>query len=263
MSLQGHQEGWRRGADCFAQLWNHSLIDESPVAAVLAAVRANDLDGRTMPERVCLACVSSMPVDGAALSLMSKELRPESVGASDERWARLEELQITVGEGPVVDALTGGAPVLIADLAADANRWPALVAASRDTRALAIFVFPLQLGVVRLGALSLFRSTRGSLSSTALSDALRVADVIAQLLLGSDGDLTKDFNEQWLDASSWTREVHQATGMLVSQLDVGAEEAFVRLRAFAFANELGLSAAARSIVEGRLRLADEDGLALP
>jgi AmiR/NasT family two-component response regulator len=48
-------------------------------------------------------------------------------------------------------------------------------------------------------------------------------------------------------------EVHQATGMISVQLGVGLEEAFVRLRAHAFASNAGLGDVAAEVVDRRLR----------
>jgi hypothetical protein len=189
-----------------------------------------------------------------------RKAQPENVGASDELTERFEELQVTNGEGPVVDALTGGAPVLISDLGADAEgRWPVTGAALAATEMRAVFVFPMQVGAIRLGALSLYRLTPGELSPMALADALRVVDVVSMLLLGRDGDLADDFSEEWLEDSSFTTEIHQATGIVISQLAVSAEEAFVRLRAHAFAQDLPLSEVARSVVAGTLRLDGDRG----
>jgi AmiR/NasT family two-component response regulator len=49
-------------------------------------------------------------------------------------------------------------------------------------------------------------------------------------------------------------EIDQATGMLTEQLGVGIEEAFVRLRAYAYAQERRLTDVAHDVVGRRLRL---------
>ena len=230
---------------------------QSPEAAVLEAIRADAAGGETTPVRICRACVVHMPIDGAALSLLGKESQIERVGSSDETTGRLEELQTTLGEGPAFDAVSLSAPVLIDDVrSVDLNRWPLFLGAIAGESACSMFVFPLQFGAVRLGALSLYRRSHGRLPGTALAAALRVADVIAMLFLGREGDLTEDFAEEWLDESSWSREVHQATGMLIAQLGIGAEESFVRLRAHAFAQGRPLSDVARDVISRRLRIGD-------
>jgi ANTAR domain len=54
-------------------------------------------------------------------------------------------------------------------------------------------------------------------------------------------------------------EIDQATGMLTEQLGVGIEDAFIRLRAYAYARDLRLTDVARDIVARRLRLHPEPG----
>lgn len=233
------------------------MDSSGPVAAVLEAIRDTAVSGKSVPVRICWACAETMPIDGAAICLIGGNSQIEPVGSSDESTAQLEELQVTLGEGPAFDAIARNEPVLVEDLrVVDPNRWPLFAQAIVDRYARSMFVFPLQFGAVRLGALTLYRRVPGHLSATELSDALRVGDVIAMLFLGRDGDLRGDFEQQWLDESSWTREVHQATGMLVVQFGASAAEAFVRLRAHAFAQGMPLSDVARDVISRRVRLGD-------
>lgn len=237
--------------------------DPNPAAEVLAAVRAGTASGETMPMRICSACVRSMPIDGAALSLIGKGTDRERVGASGKAARLTEELQIVLGEGPSATAAESGTPLLIGDLSGlDVSRWPSFAKAMTDIDVCALFAFPIQIGAVRLGVLTLFRTSVGQLRPHELTDALRVADVIALLLVGQKGELVEDFDERWLDGSTWTREVHQATGMLISQLGVDAEEAFVRLRSFAFSHDRSLEEVAGAIVARRLSLRVDEYLDL-
>lgn len=234
---------------------------QTPEAAVLESIRADAADGEAMPVRICRACVAHMPIDGAALSLIGQGSRIEPVGSSDEATGRLEELQTALGEGPAFDAMARSAPVLIDDLrSVGLSRWPLYSAAMVHEDVSSIFVFPILFGAVRLGALSFYRREQGRPPRATVAAALRVADVIAMLFLGRDGELTEDFAEEWLDESSWSREVHQATGMLIAQLGLGASDAFVRLRAYAFAHGVPLSEVARSVISRDLRIGDgEEG----
>jgi len=54
--------------------------------------------------------------------------------------------------------------------------------------------------------------------------------------------------------ASYRAEIDQATGMLTEQLGVGISDAFVRLRAYAYGNDLRLADVARDIVARRLQL---------
>lgn len=232
------------------------VIHSGPAADVLAAARLGSTSGETLPMRICLACVEALPIEGAALSLSGKGPRQESIAASDESAARIEQLQATVGEGPSLEALTSGRPILLADLSSDEHtaRWPAFTDSSEGIEMRALFALPLHIGAARLGVLTLSKRKPGPLSMEVLTEVLRVADVISLLLLGRDGALIDDFDERWLEGPLLARQVHQATGMLIAQLGVDAEEALLRLRAFAFAEDLSLSKAAGAVVSRRVRI---------
>ena len=62
--------------------------------------------------------------------------------------------------------------------------------------------------------------------------------------------------------ASYRAEIDQATGMLTEQLSVSITDAFVRLRAYAYGNDLQLAEVARDIVARRLRLFPDPDLSL-
>jgi AmiR/NasT family two-component response regulator len=52
-------------------------------------------------------------------------------------------------------------------------------------------------------------------------------------------------------------EIHQATGMVVAQLNLSATDAFARLRAYAFTEHQLLGDVARDVVARRLRFTED------
>ena len=66
------------------------------------------------------------------------------------------------------------------------------------------------------------------------------------------GAYTKEFGASYL--TMHRAEIDQATGMLTEQLGVGIEEAFVRLRAYAYAQDRRLADVARDLVARKLRM---------
>jgi hypothetical protein len=211
---------------------------------------------------VCAAAVAAVAASGAALAAGSPVSAGHVICVTDEVSERLEELQLTLGEGPRADAYASGGPVLTADLTDGeaASRWPAFAAAARQAGAGAIFTFPLQIGAIRAGVLSLYRTRPGPLTAAELGDALIFADTAVLLLL--DGQARAAGNTgtpagpggQPEDLALHRAEIDQATGMLTEQLGAGIEEAFVRLRAYAYAHDRRITDVARDIVARRLRL---------
>jgi hypothetical protein len=212
----------------------------------------------SFPERLCRVCTEAIAVNGAALSLTSEPYR-ETIGASNDVAARIEELQLTLGEGPCLDAFTSGEPVFAPDLgqASALARWPVFAPAALAAGAQAVFGFPLAVGAVRVGALDLYRDRPGDLEDNEVPDALLLADLATVAVLNARADAPAGDEALYRhdsDLGDRHAVVHQATGILLVQLDVPIEEAFMRLRAHAFTTDRRLSDVAADIVAHRLRL---------
>jgi hypothetical protein len=205
----------------------------------------------------CAAAVSGIGVDGAGVTLMISTTVRETVLATDPVAGELEEWQLSFGQGPCVDAFAAGGPVLVGDLDHKGylERWPVFTPAARGSGARAVFALPLRIGAIRLGVLDLYRATPGPLSQPELADALAYADAVGTLVLDSARGGPDDAPPDWPrdDPTVNQAEVHQATGMIVAQLSVTAEEAFARLRAHAYAHDRRLGDVAREVIQRRLR----------
>src|SRR5215203_2878114 len=122
--------------------WPHRRrpVDSVPVGvtelqALEQVLREIVAEGRAdAPRRICEACVAALPLDRAALALMTAADQQEPLWASDDVARELDELQFSLGEGPCVEAFVDRRPVLVADLAEHANsRWPVFAAAALRT----------------------------------------------------------------------------------------------------------------------------------
>ena len=216
---------------------------------------AHEGDGPVSVAAVCNAAALRLGVDGASVTAMSGPEAGEPLFASDELSALLEELQFTTGEGPGAEEFGLGAPVLIADLESAAARWPGFVPDAVAAGAQAMFALPLQAGAIRVGMLFLYRERPGSLTPAELADALVLADIGLGMMLDAAAGISAMPEYRPLDGLSDSRaEVYQAAGMISVQLGVSLEEAFVRLRAHAFATGGALSDVAGAVVTRKLRL---------
>lgn len=202
---------------------------------------------------VCAAAVAALPVDGAGVSAMSPTTASNPLYSTDSISEQLEELQLTLGEGPCVDAFAFGGAVLTPDLRTDEarSRWPVFAASATEAGAGAVFAFPLQIGAISPGVLDLYSTVPGGLETEELADAMAFADTATLLLLGTGGDGPQDGGLE--DLGGYRAEIDQASGMLTEQLGVGIEEAFVRLRAHAYAHGRRLAEVADDVVARRLR----------
>jgi hypothetical protein len=206
-------------------------------------------------EHVCSAAVLATGVDHAAVTVVLSVSPRETLCASDEAASELEELALTLGEGPGVDAAVGS-PVLVADLASPACliRWPMYARAATNAGACAVFALPLRVGAIHLGVLSLYRATPGDLGAEQLADALVLADTACALLLdATEPDPPRVDRRRPEPAGLHHPEIHQATGMIAVQLGVTAAVALARLRAYAYTHDRRLRDVARDVVARSLR----------
>ena len=170
----------------------------------------------------------------------------------------LEDQQFTLGEGPGLDAVATGVPVLIPDLARAGDRWPAFGPAATALGVAAVFAFPLRIGAISVGALLAHRAAPGPLAGPQMTDALALSGAVTMLLLDRSGAVpgAAEPPPDWAAPVTYRAGVHQATGMISIQMGVELAEALVRLRAHAWAGGRLLDDVAADVVARRLRFDD-------
>jgi hypothetical protein len=242
-------------------------VTDNPRAVLwgLIAEHASRHDRGVSVASVCAVAMASAGASGAWISAASGQTPDVTMCVTDPVGEQLAELQLTLGEGPGHDAQASAAPVLAADLEADEprRRWPAFTPAARQIGVAAIFAFPLTIGAIRGGVMGLYRGSPGPLTGQQLGECLILADAATVFLLDdAGGDVTRGYSgvngralDLWpADLAGHRAQIDQATGMLTEQLGVTAGEAYVRLRAYAYAKDQRLADVARDIVARRLRL---------
>lgn len=218
-------------------------------------------DDRTssMLELIAARTVTALAVSGAGITVLSHlgNGAPPSRGlvhATNTVSHQLDTLQLTVGEGPCLDAFHTVAPVLIADLDTDGARWPGFSPGARDFGAAAVFSFPLLVGAVRLGSLDAYRDTTGPLGEQEHTDALLLAQAATQALLE---EISGDRADGVLWLADTHTPVHEATGMVAAQLVVTMDVALMRLRAHAYTHGLLVTDVANQVTRRTLRFHPE------
>ena len=222
------------------------------------------VDGRRgidAADRLCETCVALFDVDAAAISLVFDGATNGTLGCSDEQARAYDEVQFTVGEGPCLESVALGAPVLVTDLAdRTERRWPLYGPALLEMRIRGVYAIPVVVAGEYVGPLDLFRALPGQLPARELAGATLAAELAGIPLLDLlDQDLQAAVAEPgsnaWVELAVLSRaEVSQATGMLVAQLGIEPADALLRLRAHAYATGRAATDVARDILERRLRL---------
>lgn len=240
-------------------MFSHDRLRADFAAAVHGAE-----PGLAAADRLCLACVELLEVDGAAISLVREGVTHGTFGSSNELSRRLDEYQFTFGEGPCLDSVRQAHPIQVPDLGDPAEgRWPAYAGAVLAEGVHAVYALPVAISAAYVGALGLFRADPGALTGADLTGGILAAQLAALPLLDlMSGDVdwaAIEGGDPWSQLESLERvEVYQATGMIIARLGVGPAEALVRLRAHAFAHGMTASAVAWIIVRREFMLDADD-----
>jgi len=210
--------------------------------------------------RLCAVAAEVTAMSGAGIMLMTSDVPRGSLCSTNQLSALIEDLQFTFGEGPCIDAYHHDRPVLEPDLAdPDAARWMAFSPSAVSAGVRAVFGFPVQVGVVRLGALNLYRDRPGGLSDDQHADSLVMADVAARAVLAMQAEAPPGAVAMELAAGANFRSVvHQASGMVSVQLGVSVGEALVSMRGYAFSHDCLVDDVAKEVVARLLRFDDHD-----
>jgi len=204
------------------------------------------------------------PVTGVSVSTLGEFLGSETLSASDAQAARIDELQFDLGEGPCWDAMATARPVLAPDLRAHPSAsWPAFSRAILDDDLGAIFAFPLVVGPLRIGAVDLYSRQPTELTATQSRQASEMAGVVSRRVLRrAIMRMTHDEGVDDRPGNAFSRRViHQATGMVLSQLDVAIDDARLVIEGHAFASNRSMMDVASDIVDGTLNFSVQgDGI---
>jgi hypothetical protein len=210
---------------------------------------------------LCMVAAEITELSGAGIALVSSAGDMTSLGASDKASTQLMDLEITLREGPCNDACRGEDAVEDIDLVkGEKARWVFYTPPAIAIGARAVFGFPVRIGVVRLGALSLYRESRGALTYEQASNGYLMASVIGRAILAmqagaSGGALAAELERE----ATFDFAIHQAAGMLAVQglTDVG--DALVLLRTHAFATNTPISTLATRVIARETSFSRENG----
>jgi hypothetical protein len=205
------------------------------------------------------AVAASIGVGSAAATIRGQSPAAIVATASDAVGRAAHELEVALGEGPAITAMTEGVPVSAVGGSLP-GRWPLYGPAVGELGVRAVIAVPLQPGITGLGALCGY-SREPVLRDGALVAARRVADAVAYTVL-IPGHPTPDVDlsaSVLFSDSDYQAVVHQAAGMVSAQCGCGIAEAEDLLRARAFADGQPVEQVARAVLRGETRLSDSLG----
>lgn len=174
--------------------------------------------------------------------------------ACNEQAGVLERIQEETQCGPCADAYHSGTAVLVADLAVERDRWPALGDAAAEVGIVAIAGIPMSLNGSKLGALNLYDRVRRDWTDDDVEAARLLAGVATAYLANAARlDQFRHTAEQLQFALDSRVVIEQAKGVLAGERQISVDEAFQQIRAHARRYHSSLRAVAEAVVNLGLR----------
>lgn len=209
--------------------------------------------------RLCQVLSVEVGVTAVTVTVGPPNDRSAVIAASGPAHQRFAESEFGAGEGPAQDAWTHGRPVLVPELGRSQDgAWPGYAMIASAAGVCAVFAFPLQMGAVRFGVLTLFRDHPGELPRSDLRMCLSMAALATERLINDStlpgGELDPGLQEP-LD---FRNVVYQAQGIVAVALGISLIDALARMRGHAFRSGRELAEVADNIVHNGLRLVDDD-----
>ena len=199
----------------------------SLAAAALAAGGSADL---------CSTLRAAVAMPGAVVSTLGPPMGSQTVCASSKLGARIDEIQIDLGEGPSWEALRTRRPVTAADLRVKGGApWPGAWAALRELEVGSLYAFPLFVGTVSIGSIAIYSAAARDLSDSDLAGMSRLAAIVSGTLLRRALDRLEVPGDEAPDEPYSRRAVHQATVMVAAKNGIDVDDALMLLRGHAYA----------------------------
>ena len=201
------------------------------------------------------AVAAAMGVGSAAATLRGRRLAAVVTAASDALARAAHDLEVALGEGPAVTAMTVGVPVSAVGGSLP-DRWPLYGPAIGELGVRAVVAVPLRHASGCIGTLCAY-SPEPVLPDSVVAAAGRVADAVTNTMLLPPPDPTADEDVRdvpLLAEIDYQAVVHQAAGMAAVQFGCGIDDAERLIRARAFADGRPVEEVALSVLRREIRL---------
>ncbi|MTB72398.1 GAF and ANTAR domain-containing protein [Arsenicicoccus cauae] len=189
--------------------------------------------------------------DRAAILLRDRE-RLTSAAATDAVARGIDELELSIGDGPCLDAIVDEAVQFDPDLTTP-TAWPGLAArVLADTPVRGMIGCRLLIDGTKVGALDLFADQPGALTQRSVDQAAIMASLASVAIMtvrarGEAANLTRALDN--------SRAIGKAVGLIMAARKVDDDEAFQVLRKTSQDLNMKLSLVAEEIVRGQTQQA--------
>jgi GAF domain-containing protein len=220
---------------------------QSFLAAEFAELAANLHDEPTVEhtvEKVLDFALNATGADECGVILVHRKKTIETVAATDPVVAKLDALQMAIGDGPDLAILSEQPIVVVRDTHAD-QRWPTWAGLVAEAGIRSLLGVRLNTPGITVGSLNLYARAPEAFDA----DDRAVAQILARHAAVA---LSSALNAQnmW-EAVDARKRIGQAQGILMERFDLSADQAFAVLLRYSQDNNLKLRAVAETLIETR------------
>jgi GAF domain-containing protein len=206
-------------------------------------------------------CVEVVDVDAAGVMLVAPNGELQVVASSSDAMRNLELFELQADEGPCVDCVRHGIPVVNIDLSGVDAHWPRFAHRAMNDGFQSVHALPMHLRGHTVGAVNMFRINPGPLGPDDVLVAQALADVATIAIIQHRASVDAAVLITQLNGALTSRVIiEQAKGMVSQAADLNMDEAFQRLRNHARNHKIRLTELSRGVVEGTASIASLDSL---
>ena len=227
----------------------HREQDVARTFVMLADSLVEDYDIVDLLDRLAEACVRLLGVSAAGLLLNDQQGRLTVVASSSEETRLLEIFQLQNDQGPCLECVRTGRPVVSGDLDADRPRWPLFASFALEAGFRSVAALPMRLREQTIGGLNLFDDRAVPVAPDDQRLAQALADVATIGILQQRSAQRSNLLAEHLQRALNSRVViEQAKGVLAERNGMSMDAAFDSLRLYARDQNLKLTDLAVAIV---------------
>jgi hypothetical protein len=193
----------------------------------------------------CQVGMTRTGADAMSVTLANRYGGLEPLMATDDLSERVAQLESLIGQGPGVDALASGLPVMADDLRSEvsAHRWPVFAAEAAQMGACAVQAYPIMFSRRGFGTVGFHSRRPTRLSSEQHRQATDITELIGLALVDPRSGESIGLRLRMT--------VHQAAGMVMQQMGTTIQDALVLLKSTAFAEDRRVGDLADDVISGR------------
>ncbi|MET3370128.1 UNVERIFIED_CONTAM: transcriptional regulator with GAF, ATPase, and Fis domain [Jeotgalibacillus campisalis] len=203
-----------------------------------------------------MACLAAKVVSRSAGTrvecavTLGRHKRPGAIGGSTDKAVVLDRIEQSLGEGPCIDALINGHPVLLNDAHAS-SQWGEYCSALSAANVHSALGVPLALAEDGAAVLTFFSAAAGSFTRDVIAEALTFSELASKALRVALRLTSLNELAHHLDAAAKSRSViDTACGVIIAQNGCTQDEAFAILRKASSDRNQKLHDLAAALVDG-------------